>query len=284
MRFGFLVAAVMAQSTIAFVPSSSHSLRSQAPKSTKLYSAGGMLPRHGSTPPPDDIEEARRRLEKVVQERPLPERERPPLTSIGRERRLVEIQLLENLDGSDEPLDDLWALWCSERGPAPSRELRKAEEMTMDQRQWGEVEQVLRDLIHENGKHWVEPVNRLATLLYMQGRLEESKHLCEVVLEEKPWHVGALSGIVMVCAGLNDVTSARYWAARRLPPIQATGSNRRRSEWSERAVMDAKNALKHAEGANRRAFGKKETFVPPASIEQEERSLLETDDSGDAWQ
>ena len=54
--------------------------------------------------------------------------------------------------------------------------------MSMDQRQWGEAEQVLRDLIEENGIHWVEPVNRLATLLYMQGRLEESKHLCEVVL------------------------------------------------------------------------------------------------------
>lgn len=283
MNYGRLlfIAALVAQSAIAFAPSSSSLSPSRTTRNTKLY--GGTRSQHGSSPSPsDDIEEARRRFEQVVQERPLPERERPPLTSIGRERRIVEMRLLEKLGDSDEPLEDLRAIWYCERGPDPSKELRQAEEMSMDQRQWGEAEQVLRDLIEENGIHWVEPVNRLATLLYMQGRLEESKHLCEVVLQEKPWHVGALSGIVMVCAGLNDVTGARHWAARRLPPIQATGSNRRRAEWVERAVMDAVNALKHAEAANRRAFGKKETVLR-ATVEQE-LSFHEQTDDNDAWQ
>lgn len=89
-----------------------------------------------------------------------------------------------------------------------------------------------------------------------------------MVLQEKPWHVGANSGFVMVCAGLSDVTRARHWAARRLPPLQPTGSNQRRAEWVERAVMDAVNALKHAEAANRRAFGKKETVLR-ATVEEE---------------
>ena len=275
------VAVVMAQQLFAFIPSTSPS-----PYQRRTINSGlsaGRLPKNGSSPPPDDIEDARRRFEKVVQEQPLPERERPPLTSIGRERRLVEIKLLEKLGESDEPLDDLWAIWGSERGPPPAKELRRAEEMTMDEHQWAEAEQILRDLIVENGIHWVEPVNRLATLLFLQGRLEESKHLCEVILEEKPWHVGALSGIVMVCAGLNDVTSARFWAARRLPPIQETGSNERRTAWAERAVMDAQNALKHAEGANHRAFGKKEA-VRRAVAEQD---LFSRDDAAiedDTWQ
>ena len=276
------VAVVLAQQLFAFIPSTLSS-----PYQRRTINSGlsaGRLPKNGSSPPPpDDIEDARRRFEKVVQEQPLPERERPPLTSIGRERRLVEIKLLEKLGESDEPLDDLWAIWGSERGPPPAKELRRAEEMTMDEHQWAEAEQILRDLIVENGIHWVEPVNRLATLLFLQGRLEESKHLCEVILEEKPWHVGALSGIVMVCAGLNDVTSARFWAARRLPPIQETGSNERRTAWAERAVMDAQNALKHAEGANHRAFGKKEA-VRRAVAEQD---LFSRDDAAiedDTWQ
>lgn len=72
----------------------------------------------------------------------------------------------------------------------------------------------------------------------------------------------------MVCAGFSDVTRARHWAARRLPPLQPTVSNQQQAEWVERAVMDAINALKHAEAANRRAFGKKETVLC-ATVEEE---------------
>ena len=280
-RIFAVVVVIMIQQSFAFVPCTSQSPHPRRIMNSEL--SEGSLPQNGSSLPPEDIEDARRRFEEVIRDRPLPERERPPLTSIGRERRLVEIQLLQKLGESDEPLDDLWAIWGSERGPPPAKELRKAEEMTMDPHQWAEAEKILRDLIDENGMHWVEPVNRLATLLFLQGRLEESKHLCEVTLEEKPWHVGALSGIVMVCAGLNDVTSARYWAARRLPPIQETGSNRRRTEWAERAVMDAQNALKYAEGANHRAFGKKDA-VRRVVAEQDEFHRDDATIEDDAWQ
>lgn len=181
----------------------------------------------------------------------------PPLTAIAKERRVAEIQLLAQLVDEDEGLDDLWSLWFSERGPQAARELRDIEELTAEgPRSWREAEERLRDLIDEHGVYFVEPVNRLATLLFLQGRLEESRALCEIVLTIKPWHFGASSGIVMVLAGLGDTTSARTWAARRLPPIQPTGSNKRRQQWVERAVDDATNALFDAERRLKRSFGK----------------------------
>mmetsp|Transcript_5982 Transcript_5982/g.17303 ORF Transcript_5982/g.17303 Transcript_5982/m.17303 type:complete len:233 (-) Transcript_5982:595-1293(-) len=53
----------------------------------------------------------------------------PPLTSIGRERRLAEMSLLRSLDADDAAMSDLWALWFSERGPKAASELLAAEEL-----------------------------------------------------------------------------------------------------------------------------------------------------------
>lgn len=181
----------------------------------------------------------------------------PPLTAIGKERRVAEIQLLARLVDSDEGLDDLWSLWFSERGPHAARELRDIEDLTSEgPRSWADAEDRLRAMIDEHGVYFVEPVNRLATLLFLQGRLEESKEMCELVLAVKPWHFGASSGIVMVCAGLGDPTAARTWATRRLPPIQPTGMNKRRQQWVEHAVEDATKALFDAERRVKNAFGK----------------------------
>ena len=181
----------------------------------------------------------------------------PPLTAIAKERKIAEIQLLSRLLDDDEGQDDLWSLWFSERGPHAARELRDIEELTAEgPRSWDEAEERLQDLIDEHGPYFVEPVNRLATLMFLQGRLEESRSLCETVLAIKPWHFGACSGLVMVCAGLGDPSSARQWAARRLPPIQPTGSNKRRHQWVERAVDDATMALVDAEKRVEMAFGK----------------------------
>jgi hypothetical protein len=181
----------------------------------------------------------------------------PPLTAISKERKVAEIQLLSRLVDGDEGLDDLWSLWFSERGPHAARELRDIEELTGEgPRSWDEAEGRLQDLINEHGLYFVEPVNRLATLMFLQGRLEESRSLCETVLAVKPWHFGACSGLVMVCASLGDPNAARQWASRRLPPIQPTGSNKRRHQWVERAVDDATTALFDAERRVKSAFGK----------------------------
>ena len=186
---------------------------------------------------------------------------------------------------SDEPLSDLWTLWFEERGASAAKELKAAEQLSMNGPQyWDEAETKLRALIEEHGVHWAEPVNRLATLMYLQGRLKESKELCEIVLAVKPWHFGALSGVVMVCAGLSDVSGARMWADRRLPPLRPDGdTTERRILWVERAV---KEALRAEQRAERRVWEDVENDEKEEEIANKtaSKSIVMDDSDDDAWQ
>jgi hypothetical protein len=233
----------------------------------------------------DVVEAARRRLEFLVSDGTEgisddAEEEAPLLSTIGRERREAEISMLRELEYSDEASDDLWELWYSERGPKASADLKEIEEELFgDMSEWDHAEGRLKEMIKEHGMHFVEPLNRLATLCYMQGRYEDSKRYCEAVLDQKPWHFGALSGIVMVCANLQDMNGARQWASRRLPPIPPDGTtNDRRSEWVERAVEDARKALLEEEVRIRLAFGRKQQY------ERNQQEAQQQSFEEDAWQ
>jgi hypothetical protein len=200
-----------------------------------------------------DIEAARQHLELLFQGAKEEKQGPPLLSSIARERRETEIELLRQLE-SEDVTGDLWTLWYGERGPAAALELRELEQLMGNVSKWAAVEERLQSMIDEYGVFFVEPVNRLATLCFLQGRYQESKKLCQVVLEQKPWHFGALSGIVMVHVNLKEMTEARQWAARRLPSL---ASPERRKEWVERAVEDARKSLLEEEKRLRMAFGRK---------------------------
>lgn len=209
---------------------------------------------------------------------PLPEA--PPLTSIERERREAEIEMLLHLENGDESLSDLWTLWFQERGIEAAALLSQAEQLSSHPRTWNEAEELLHKLIATYGLHWAEPVNRLSILYYMQGRLNESEDLCKKVLAVKPWHFGALSGIVMVYAGLHDINEARQCAAYRLPTFAPTGSNRRREQWVQKAIRDAEDSLLAADRRLQDSFGKKDDH----SIGSKNNNCNEFEfDDEDAW-
>jgi len=245
---------------------------------------------HQTVPPPRTVAYLTHQITNanILKTHPPP----PPLTTILRERRINELEILTSLSSSDQAITDLWSLWFSERGTEAATLLLRAEELSSravgasgnggsstssggsgaagsGEEDAQEAESLLWDLIEEHGVHWVEPVNRLATLMYMRGRLEESKALCEVVLSVKPWHIGALSGIVMVCISMNDVGCAREWAEKRFPPMLLDGGANdssgdvicsRRRAWVTRACRDAKHQLDFAEKEGRTAgdIGKRE--------------------------
>lgn len=172
----------------------------------------------------------------------------PPMTITQKERREHEINLIKSLEESDEASQYLWEHWFNERGASPAKKLEETNIlMNAGPGFWDKTEEKLLEIINEQGYYWVEPLNRLATLKYLQGKHEESKDLCLKVLDIKPWHFGALSGIVLVFVALNDSNNAKIWANRRLPPLQLTGENEHRREWVVRAVKDAHNALSHDE-------------------------------------
>ena len=223
----------------------------------------------------------------------------PPLTSAERDRRLVEIELLQALNDGDGPLQDLWDLWFSERGKTAKERLEQVDQF-MAGGQVMVAEKMLRQMIQEYGVYWVEPINRLATLLYLSGRLEESYQLCLVVLHLRPYHFGALSGIVAVSIGLGKRDDARKWAEKRLPSRVASTSfppfaedgptNPRRKEWVQRAVKQAQTTLSHLEYQRQKDFGKPEKYYKqkkkrPSVMEEQtppSQGLLDADD--DAWQ
>jgi hypothetical protein len=205
---------------------------------------------------------------------------RGPLTTIERERRSVEIDLLATLDQGDNSISDIWELWFTERGPQAASLLREADELMNEGPEgFGTAEQILRALIEDYGVYFTEPLNRLATLYYLQGRMDEALTLNKMVLAVKPWHFGALSHIVMVYAALRDTQSARQWAAFRLPTFDPEKTNKRRIRWVERAVAEAKVLLEAREDTITRAFGNSDQDWV---LTQKTHNIYENDT--DSWQ
>ncbi|CAJ1954505.1 unnamed protein product [Cylindrotheca closterium] len=181
---------------------------------------------------------------------------RPPLTSIERERRSAEIELLGHLTYGEEAVKEIYNLWFAERGAAASKLLHQSRElMEQGPKEQDEAEAILLALIDDYGVYFTEPLNQLAILYHVQGRYEKALQLNKIVLSIKPWHFGALSHIVMVYAAMGDQMSARQWAYFRLPTFSNGGSNQRRSRWVERAVVEATVRLHQGEKNNAKSFG-----------------------------
>lgn len=210
----------------------------------------------------------------------------PPLTAIGRERLETEVALLESLEDGNGAVDRLWELWYHERGPGPAAELAATDMLVArGPGSFDVAEDMLRKLIRREGIYWTEAVNRLATLLFLQRKFQESKEACEAVLRVKPWHFGALSGIVMVCQGINDMEGVVGWAGQRMPPLQAELSpvmgdgvvRETRSEWVERMVEEARKRLRIAER------DVQESFLGLETGDSNEGAILGDNDDG-AWE
>jgi hypothetical protein len=202
------------------------------------------------------------------------------LTTSRKKRLEREIELLKRLDpahpdnnsgysdlqNQELVVSELWSLWYGERGPLNEKKLHEIEEKLVDPSQWPGAEKQYLDLIREHCSgadgsmdnldlsNWVEPANRLATLLFLMGRLNESKQWCERILLAKPWHIGALSGIVMVCMKMSDEEGAIKYSLMGLPNLSAQMRNAR-VDWVKRNVQLAEKNLLRLEELNREAYG-----------------------------
>ena len=224
----------------------------------------------------------------------------PPLTSIGRERLEMEITLLESLGDSDDAIPQMWDLWYTSRGPKAAAELMATERLVAQGQPeaWKQAEDLLRDLIAREGIHWVEPVNRLATLLFLQNRYEDSLELCLLVLAVKPWHFGALSGIVLVYQGLQDNENMMAYAQQRMPPLPRTkeealkmeeqalkgGGSETRQTWVYRMADKAKAALLKSEMGLEESFQDLDTKGSDDSVIKQDNSGTQPDGEENAWQ
>lgn len=184
----------------------------------------------------------------------------PPLTATDRQNRYAEINLLKQLVQSDAVLDDLYNFWFHEKGPNAGKMLEKADTLIGEGEKslssWSDAEEILLYLIDDFGVYWTEPINCLATLYYLQGRYIESEILYQWVLAVKPWHCGALSGIVRVYEAQRESSRAISWAPYRLPQFSSDGLNRRRLLWVHKALIRAGESLRLAQRRTDALFGK----------------------------
>lgn len=201
---------------------------------------------------------------------PLPTR--PPLTTMERERRAAEMELLAELYNGDDALPGFKELWFSERGVQEQEKLILGDNnIGKGPGFWTESEQLLTKLCHDDPS-FLEPYVRLAKLYCLQARFDEAEVLSKYILLIKPYHFVALETMVATYAAKGHVKSARFWSAKRLPN---PSSPDRRNEWVERALQDAQSILHQ--------MTTQESFFGPPDSHPFDMKLLE-DDNEDAWQ
>jgi len=223
-----------------------------------------------------------------------------------------EEEIYEHLTKMEEKtLESLWSIWYGQRGALNEQKLRFYESRLVDihgSSIWpGVLEHYRRflDLIYENclidksdmikgnkrledvefdkldlGK-WIEPPHILAYLLAKTGRLAESKEWTEEVLAEKPWHIGALSIMRIVCLRLNDEEAAMRWAVKALPGLSPQ-TRLWRTKWVRENVDLAKEKLAELkEDLRDKIVARMEDSVQTTSSAMPE-DMFGVDDS--AWQ
>lgn len=125
---------------------------------------------------------------------------------LGALRRLIELRaepaLAHCLASNDSAVVQLavaglWECWLDEGGP----EARRTMEAGVDAMSAGELASAAGTFHTLMTEHpgWAEAINKLATVLYLQGRPEESIEYCRQVVALKPDHFGAWNGMA-VCA------------------------------------------------------------------------------------
>ena len=154
------------------------------------------------------------------------------LTSHSERIKEMELHLIECLENSDEAVDTLVDLWVREREDA-SQILRQMETNCSDGLRV--EEQILRSLIERYQDEWVEPMSRLAVLLFTKGLYEEATRWCHAVLHAKPWHFET-GQLLVACHLRENEYGLAIQAAREhtLPELNESTNNKRRRSWVQK--------------------------------------------------
>jgi len=136
--------------------------------------------------------------------------------AVAREKRLVS-RLADSDAESVVPL--LWNVWCSEKGIDSKREIKQCGSAinSGDPELLFEVWRRLEALSAQY-PNWAEPYNRLATIKFHQKEFDLARNIYQKALDLKPWHLGALNGMLMCHHMLGDAHGTANWARQALPP------------------------------------------------------------------
>lgn len=168
-----------------------------------------------------------------------------PLTASSRRNMELELKLLRQLEESDDVVDPLVELWTAERLDAA----KDLQEMELGNCSAGLVreEAQLRAMIQRYGSEWVEPMSRLAVLLFTKGRLMEAMDLVRNVVQVKPWHFEAGQLLVVMLLRNGDYAGAiRAARTYTLPELNENTHHRRRKRWVNEMTRQAQEILRNS--------------------------------------
>ena len=119
--------------------------------------------------------------------------------------------LLENLKNSDERVrqqatEELWRRWFYQKGASGWEVLQDSQVLLMAGKTT-EAEELLTELINDQ-PDFVEAWNRRAVFYYVIGDYEKSLNDCQIVVKLNPIHFGALHGMGLCYAALENYTAA----------------------------------------------------------------------------
>ena len=103
--------------------------------------------------------------------------------------------------------DKIWKFWLSDG----SSENNNIEMMRgVDLMQKGKLNDALKLFLKlsESDPHWAEPINKIATIRYLQGDLYGSIRDIQLTLELEPRHFGAIAGLAQINLALGRYTDA----------------------------------------------------------------------------
>jgi hypothetical protein len=197
--------------------------------------------------------------------------QQPILTTGGRRRRQLEMDLVESLSDSDDAADELVNLWMHETGDRQAAAVMAAMQEACSP---GLVREE-RDLLAMVAEYpsWAEPRLRLAFVYYFQERFEESTTMAKKAVQCKPWHFEASRLLVVlsgqqIMLGRKSTPQALLEAHdHALPNLKHNLSDgesyagrstkvvlKRRRAWVDQALDDAAYQWKEAEKATQQAF------------------------------
>ena len=120
---------------------------------------------------------------------------------------------------SDVVVPQLWNVWCSEKGMDAKREIKQCGSWINS----GDPDLLERandrvKVLSEKFPNWAEPYNRMATIQFRLENYEAAQDIYKKALDLKPWHLGALNGMLMCHHVRGDQDGTKSWARQALPP------------------------------------------------------------------
>ena len=125
--------------------------------------------------------------------------------------------------------------WLEEEGPAARAQMEEGIQ-ALHLGQLKAAEAIFADL-NEHYPKWVEVSNRMAAVLYYEGRMAESLALCRKVVALKPHHFGAWNGMAQCAIELQDWTTAIEASRMGLKLSPGSYQNRERLRFAEAQLI-----------------------------------------------